>query len=185
MACERPKLEYNPLNDWVIPQLAHMSSVPPQAIPTVKEQQRNVRASAQRMIVLPFIGGIALIVLLVAAAALLPDARQTTLIADFFMIVVLCPVVLCLFPVYMMMVLAIYGMGRINKGVSKPLFALERLTASLHGRTYAIAERVGKASITFNAKMTSIDKTVFSIFDPVEERGTPNEQSASDQPPRG
>ncbi len=133
---------------------------------------------------LPFLGGIGLIVLLVVIAGLLPDPRQTTLIADFFMIVVLCPAVLCMFPLYMLMVLAIYGMGRVNRGVTRPLFALERLTATMHGRTHQIAQRVGKASITFNARVASVDKTIFSIFDPVEKRGNIDEQSA-DEPPRG
>ena len=161
-----------------------MSAISSRPIPTEKEQIKAVRSSMRRLIMLPFLGGIALIVLLVAIAGLLPDQRQTSLIADFFMILVLCPVVLCVFPIYLLMVIAIYGMGRLNQGITKPILRLERLTANVRGRTHNVAEQVGKASITLNARLASIDKTVFSIFDPVEPRGKPDEQSA-DEPPRG
>ncbi len=153
----------------------------PVPIPDEKSQMRALRGAARRAIWLPFIGAFIVILALVVATATFPDIRQVDLVADFWMILVLCPAILCFLPVYFILVVAIYGMGRVNQGVAKPMMALERLTASLEQRTSAISARAAKVSITLNARLASIDRAIFSKFDErPENRGTSDEQS-SDQ----
>ena len=151
------------------------------SIPDEQAQKRVLRGAAFWAIWLPFIGAFVLLLVLVVSTAAFPDMRQTDLVANFLLIFVLCPAILCFFPVYLLLVAAVYGMGRLNQGVAKPMMALERLTASVDARTSTISERVAKASITLNARLASIDRAVFSKFDDhPEKRGTSDEQS-SDQ----
>ncbi len=155
----------------------------PQSVPILDEkaQMRTLRGAARRAIWLPFIGALIVILALVVATATFPDIRQTDLVADFLLIFVLCPAIVCFLPIYFLMVVAIYGMGRVNKGVAKPMMALERLTASIEQRTTNVSARAAKASITLNARLASIDRAIFSVFDErPENRGTSDEQS-SDQ----
>ncbi|MDX2160795.1 MAG: hypothetical protein SF162_05670 [bacterium] len=163
-----------------------MAAVPPTAVPTEKAQVRAIRAAARRAIWLPFGLGLLAILLLSLATLTFPDVRQIDLVANFLLVFVLCPAILCLFPVYLLFVLAVYGMGRLNQGVSKPLMRVERLTASADERVTGISARLAKASITFNARLAYIDRAVFSIFDErPENRETTHGHSADEEQPRG
>jgi hypothetical protein len=140
-----------------------------------------VQRAARRAIWLPFIGGVALVIALVVLLAIFPDRRQPALIADFMLTAfILCPVSLCLLPIYLLLVLAVYGMMGVNKRAQKPLVALERTTANLAEQTHRVGVKAAKASVTFNVKMASVDRMVFSIYDRPMKKRRIHEQSTAD-----
>jgi predicted PurR-regulated permease PerM len=146
-----------------------------------KVRQKAIKRAAFRTIWLPFIVGFVFVVVLVVVAATLPDARQTSLLANFLLtILILCPMALCMLPIYLVVVAAIYGMTSANKHAAKPLIVLERTTAKVAARTHDIGVKVAKASITFNVKMTSVDRAVFSIFDRPRRKRRTHEQPTTD-----
>lgn len=147
-----------------------------------KRRNKAIRGAAFKSIWLPFIGGFLFIIVLVAIAATLPDARQTSLISNFLLtLFILCPVALCMLPIYLVLIAGVYGMISVNKHAAKPLIALERTTANIAERTHKVGVKLAKASITFNVKMTSVDRAVFSIFDrPRRKRRTHEQPTAND-----
>lgn len=146
-----------------------------------KRRKKVIRGAAFKSIWLPFIGGVLFIIVLVMVAATLPDARQTSLISNFLLtIFILCPVALCMLPIYVVLMAGVYGMISVNKHAAKPLIALERTTAKVAERTHKVGVQLAKASVTFNVKMTSVDRAVFSIFDRPRRKRRTHEQPTTD-----
>lgn len=144
--------------------------------------QRETR----RQIWLPF--GLAALVIagMFLMAALLNDplARaRVAIIADFmFMLLVLCPSILCLFVVYLLVVMAMYGMHRLHHSVGTPLERLERATETMAERmdawTDALNRRVVNLSVRFAPLMAFL-----SLFDTHQEtqHGESEPPAKSDQ----
>src|SRR5689334_12124786 len=85
-----------------------------------------------RWIVLPIVGVGALVLLGTIIVLILPGRFQVSLIADWLVSVLfLCPMVVCLFPLCLLMILAVVGMNRAHQAVSKPLQRVETLSATL------------------------------------------------------
>jgi len=145
-----------------------------------EEQARHLRRVARLTIWIPFILGFVALIAMTTAAALLPSEGQTSLVANCMTILVLCPGVLCLLPIYLLFVAAAYGMDTLNRRISEPMMSLERFTQKVAQRTENVSERAARASITLNAQFASIDKAVLSIFDRPTSNGSTDEQSESD-----
>jgi hypothetical protein len=127
--------------------------------------QQVHRRAVRREIVLPFAGGLILIVVLVVIAAS-QGAIPTSGVANTMLtLLVLCPLAICLLPVYLLLVLAVVGMNRAHHGIAKPLRALENTTVTLKERTYSISDRLARTSINLNARFAPLDKLIFSAFD--------------------
>lgn len=127
--------------------------------------QQVHRRAVRREILLPFAGGLILIVVLVVIAAS-QGATPTSGVANTMLtLLILCPLAICLLPVYLLLVLAVFGMNRAHNGVAKPLRALENTTISLKERTYSISDRMARTSINLNARFAPLDRLIFSYFD--------------------
>jgi hypothetical protein len=141
------------------------------AMTTSPSSSASARQDAHRrqtrlLIVLPFALGVLLIIALAVIALALPDDRQTSLIADFLMtIVMLCPAVICLFPLYILMVIAAVGMSSVHRAAQKPLDRLNDLSESLYRRVDSASQQVAEKTIDANVRLTALDRNVFSIFD--------------------
>jgi high-affinity K+ transport system ATPase subunit B len=130
-----------------------------------QRSQRAHRRAVRREILLPFAGGLILIVVLVVIAAS-QGATPTSGVANTMLtLLVLCPLALCLIPLYLLLVLAVVGMNRAHNGIAKPLRALENTTFTLRDRTYSISDRLARASINLNARFAPLDRLIFSYFD--------------------
>src|SRR4051794_15220821 len=99
------------------------------------DSQRVHRRAMRREILLPFAGGVILVVVLVIVAAA-EGATPTSGVANTMLtVLILCPLALCLLPVYLLLVLAVVGMNRAHDLIAKPLRQLEALTLTLRDRT--------------------------------------------------
>lgn len=115
------------------------------------------RQQTRRHILLPFLAAVVVILLLLTAALLLQRRVQVSLIADLmFTLLVLCPLVVCLFPVYLLLVASVWGMGRLHDGTQRPLHRLadatERFTDSLITR----AGQLNRGSIAASERLAAV-----------------------------
>lgn len=130
-----------------------------------QEARRLHRRFTFRGIVLPFAGGMLLVVALVVFAALQGRVPTSAVANTMLTLLMLCPLALCLLPIYLLFAVAAFGMNRVHDGVAKPLRRLEDLTVKLRDRTYSATDRAARASINLNARFAPLDKLLFSFFD--------------------
>lgn len=123
------------------------------------------RRAVRREIVLPFLGGLLLIIVLMVVAFAAGRTPVSGVANTMLTILILCPMALCLFPIYLVLIVALVGMNRAHNSVAKPLRRLELLTISMRERSYAIADRMARQSINLNARFAPLDRLLFSAFD--------------------
>lgn len=128
------------------------------------QTQKILQQVTRREIVLPFALGIVGIVVLVVIAALTPrpfvvaDVLLTTLI--------LCPAMICMIPIYILLVAAIWGMGRVTGLVAKPLAALEKLTARAETETKRVSATAMRQTATFSTQVAPLEHLLDHAFEP-------------------
>ncbi|MCK6577186.1 MAG: hypothetical protein L6Q98_03665 [Anaerolineae bacterium] len=133
------------------------------------EQEAAVRRGQRRRtvrlgIILPMVLGFLLILTLAAAAVAL---RQGAALADiFFTVAILCPMVICMLPIYLVLVILIGLMGRANDAVAGGLLRLNGLLGSGEGRIDPIIHAVAQLTIRWNSMFAILDKLAFHVFDP-------------------
>lgn len=126
----------------------------------------NHNLETVRWIVLPIVGVGALVLVGTIIVLILPGRLQVSLIADWMLsVLLLCPMVLCLFPFCLLMILAIVGMNRAHQAVSKPLQRVETLSATLRDRTIQTTDAVNRQTINASVKFAFIDR-LLAVFDP-------------------
>ena len=141
------------------------------------------RRETNRQIYLPFLFGMTLLLIafLIVALPSAPEWLDRAQAIGDFLYTLLCiiPVLMCLLPVYVMVLLCVYGMTKLHDGVESPLRKLENLTASLAERIETATEYVTNQTTTFSNAVEPID-TALRIFDtPSPSNG---EETASDEP---
>ncbi|MBK9751427.1 MAG: hypothetical protein IPO91_32310 [Chloroflexi bacterium] len=139
---------------------------------TIREHRRQTRLA----IYLPFAGGILLLVLLLVIAANQGGARIGVISDVFLTLFILCPLVLCMFPIYLLMVMMVVGMNRAHGKTAQTMSRIEGVTVKLRDRTYSLTDRAARASINVNSRFAFIDK--LSNFGSPSRKGS-NEQSSS------
>jgi membrane protein implicated in regulation of membrane protease activity len=132
----------------------------------------NLNRDTVRWIVLPIAGVGALVLVGTVIVLILPGRLQVSLIADWLLSVLfLCPMVVCLFPLCLLMILAIVGMNRAQQAVSKPLQRVETLSATLRDRTVHTTDAINRQTINASVKFAFIDR-LLAVFDsPMEPPG--------------
>jgi len=133
----------------------------------IAETQRQRRRQNLREIVLPFTGGVVFVLALTVITALLPREGAANFVANLFAtLFLLCPLALCMFPFALLMVSAVYGMGRLNELAYKPLRGLEGLTVNLNNSSSRLAQRIVDTTIDLSATYEKLDRAVISKLDP-------------------
>ncbi|NDJ61495.1 MAG: hypothetical protein GYB67_10235 [Chloroflexi bacterium] len=128
---------------------------------------------------LALIGGLTVIALLV----ILTVGRQSPIADILSIVLLLCPAAICLFPLYLALVLGAYGVNRAHDGMIRPLRGLERLSDGLLARAQHLSHSLARASINFNTRTAVVDRVVFSHFDRPEDRAAaPNAAPDSQSP---
>jgi len=129
------------------------------------ESQKLHRRAVRLEILLPFGGGLALIIVLVIIAAIAGKTPTSGVANTLLTVLILCPMALCLLPVYLVLLVAVVGMNRVYDLIAKPLRQLQDLSLQLRDRTYSLADRAARTSINLNARFAPLDKLIFSMFD--------------------
>ena len=129
----------------------------------VDETQKTLRREQRLRIWLPFGIGAAVLVLVVLIVGSMPNV---SVVSNFVMtILLLCPVVICMLPLYFLLVIAVLGMNKVYNGAAKPLRSLERLTAQLSSRTTSLSDKLARQSINLNARVAPLTTRLEHAFD--------------------
>ncbi len=123
------------------------------------------RRATLRLIILPFIGGLVLIIALTVLVALAGRESIVAVSTLLLTVLILVPLAFCLLPIYLLLVVAVVGMNRAHDFIAKPLMQLEKLSESLRDRTYSVSDRAARTSINLNARFAPLDRLLFSAFD--------------------
>jgi hypothetical protein len=112
--------------------------------------------------------GIGLAILLFCAiVAVLLSRGQLTLVVNFVSTVLLiCPAVICLLPIYIVLAVAVFEIFSVHDKVARPLIALQRLSANLRASAESVLDRIAHGFINLIASSAIIDKWLTSKFDP-------------------
>jgi hypothetical protein len=141
----------------------------------LERSRKHHRHDVQRHIVLPLIGGGAMIALLMAFVIVLPRAIQVSLVADFTLLLfVLCPLALCTLPFSIgLMVLAVMS-GRLHRHAGKPLRRAEAFSVMAANRVSTWADRAARLSIAFHVRLTPVLQWMDNAFGSAEADARPN-----------
>lgn len=124
------------------------------------------RRETLRYIVLPMVGVALLILVGAIISLLLPQRLQVSIIADWLlMILFLCPLALCLFPICIVMVAAVFGLNKAHDALVSPLRRVGSLTETLKERVSKTADVVNQKTVDASAKWAFVDR-LLSVFDP-------------------
>lgn len=116
-------------------------------------------------ILLPVSLGGLLIIILVILVLLLPLRAQVALVADLMCsVLVLCPLALCLLPVYLMMMVMAFGMNKVHDKTAAPLHRLETRIRIMGERTIKAADTWSRRSIALTTKFALLNR-VWDVFD--------------------
>lgn len=116
-------------------------------------------------IVLPFAGGLLLIVVLMVIVGLQGRMPIAAVANTMLTVLILCPFALCLLPLYFALVIAVAGMSRAHGSIARPLRRLEELSLKLRERTTSASDRAARTTINLSARFAPLDKLIFSAFD--------------------
>lgn len=116
----------------------------------------------------PFLLGILLIMLIFLGLALPSDPIwrvRTQAIADWiYSILCLLPLIVCIFPLYLILVIGIYGMKRLHDGTETPLRKLETVSAESVERINRAMDYINEKTIDFSSATAPLDD-LLSAFD--------------------
>jgi E3 ubiquitin-protein ligase DOA10 len=116
-------------------------------------------------IVLPVAGGGLLILIAVVIALVLQRRVQVQILADVLSIIfLLCPMLVCMFPIYLLLVVLAAGMGRIHDGTVPYLERVQNFTRAIAEQAHTLMSAITKRVISLSTKIEPfLDK--LSIFD--------------------
>ena len=133
--------------------------------PSQPESQRQSgaelhRRETRRQMILPFALAVMLVLAMFGVAALLdgPEGMpRVSIISNFLVsILIICPAIICLFPIYLLIVAAIYGANRLHDRTRSPLERLEKLAGDSADRLEGLTASVSKRAISWNASLAPI-----------------------------
>lgn len=124
------------------------------------------RRQTRLFIWLPFGAAILLILGAVVVAALLPLRLQLSVVSDFVLtVLVLCPMAICLLPLYIALVVLIAAMNRLHHNTAHALGRAVNWSQSLSRRVDQAAGRLERWSIQWSTRLAPLEKTLFSLFE--------------------
>jgi len=136
-----------------------------------RQAEANHRRETLLSIILP-VGGAGVVLLAVLAVTLLfllPTRPQVSVLADWLLMVfMLCPLALCLLPVCIGLMTAVFAMNQLHGKTARMMGKAEALSQSLAEKTMDATETVSKKSISLNATLAHLDP-LWRIFDGKED----------------
>jgi hypothetical protein len=122
--------------------------------PEVKERHRH---EVRRLVILPVIGGLILILVLVLSTIFLTPRGLGTVANFLLSCFCLLPLALCVFPIYMLLMAAVYGMSWLTDFSAQRLDQVRDLTASLEQNAAETTDRLNRQMIDLSASLARLD----------------------------
>ena len=135
----------------------------------VRESARQHRRDMWRTIILPAAIIFLLVAACIAGVLLMPRRAQVSVVSDFmFTILMLCPLALCMLPITIFSVAAIFGMNRAHEAMKRPLYRLEDHSNSMVERVETVTGQVNQQTINISARFGAVYK-LLGLFETPEE----------------
>lgn len=135
-------------------------------------------ADTRYQIFLPMLLGVLLVVGGLITALLLPRQLQVQTVKDLMVTVfVLCPLVLCMFPVYILMVALAYGVSMLHDPSAKGLRQLNGWMEGAAKRVHGVTAQVASRTIDARARFAYLEK-LLSAFDEETVKDSGNEEGS-------
>jgi hypothetical protein len=145
------------------------------------DQHQNVetrhRQQTRWEIILPLAAALLLIIIcvgFVASRAFVPtlnESNRISLLADWmFMVFMLCPAVICLFPLALLGIIAIFGMNKAHGALMGLLVKVEDASRLLESKTTAVTDQVNQRTIAVSSRFGLVYK-LLGVFERPSENG--------------
>ena len=161
-------------------------SAQPQNTPAPLASERQHRRETFRQVVLPVVLGFAGLLTAIGLAAWLvavqPAPGQLSLVADMLLIVfVLLPMVICLLPLYILLMVAAFGTGALHNASARQLRRLNRLTQTVSDRTIQVTERANRQTLALRVRLAGAEALMEGAFseNPTTNNANSNGESSS------
>lgn len=126
------------------------------------KQQRKL---TRRYVILPFFLLILILIGIIGVMVSLRTPTQVAIVSDFLLtLFVLCPLVICLFPIVMLMFLLIVLVNGLHKGTKSPLRRIEQWTYTMEKRLESWAHLADSQVLKWAVRLAPIHNFL-SIFD--------------------
>lgn len=125
--------------------------------PEVPEVQEHHRQEVRRWVIFPVIGGLILLVVLVLSTIFLTPRGLGTVANFLLSCFCLLPMAVCLFPLYMAVMSAIYGMNWLTNFSLKNLEKVRELSVSLEQGAADASDRISRQAIDVSASLARLD----------------------------
>lgn len=147
-----------------------------------QQLEKTQRQQTRRYILLPFFVLILIFIALIGVAVSLRTPTQVAVVSDMLLTAfVLLPMVICLFPIVVMMFVLIALVNRLHSGTVSPLRRLEQWTYTMEQRVEGWARIVDSRVINYAVKFAPI-RHILTIFDtPSSSHGNQDEGETNDQ----
>ncbi len=106
------------------------------------------------LVILPLLLVLLLIIACVVGVLLLPRRDQVSIVSDvMFTLLMLCPAVVCILPVTIGVIAAVFAMNRAHDKAAGPLRRLEDLSLKLAQRADSSTDTINRRTIDFSARL--------------------------------
>jgi hypothetical protein len=129
-----------------------------------RKSTRPARRGVPWSIVLPFAGGVAVIVALLVIA--LASGTSGALADILLTLLILCPLVVCALPIYALMIVLIFLMGGANRNLDRGLRRVGQVATAVEDHALEATQRAAGLTIRFNSAFTRLEKVAHRILNP-------------------
>jgi hypothetical protein len=131
-----------------------------------RDSRQQHRRETLRFIILPFLGAVGVVLAAVIVTMLLPRRLQVSIIADLLLsFLVLCPLVVCLFPLCILMIALAASVARGHDVAARPLRRVEDWSRLFAEKTAQVADTVNHLTVDWSTRFAFVDR-LLSVFDP-------------------
>lgn len=129
------------------------------------------RRQTRRYVFFPFFVLILLVLVIVGIMFSLRTPAQVTIVGDtMWMIFVLCPLVICTFPIVVLMYILVVLMNRLHRGTKSPLRKLEAWTYTMEKQVERWLDVVDNRVLDWAVRFAPI-RRILTIFDTPSSQG--------------
>ena len=123
------------------------------------------RRQTRRNIILPFLVLLAILAIIIGVVVSLRTPKQVAVLSDLMLtLFVLCPLVICMFPIVVLMLLLVAMMSRLHTKTKSPLRRLEQWTYTMEKKIESWASVIDGRVLNWAVRFAPI-RRILTIFD--------------------
>ncbi len=127
--------------------------------PELRQSEVRHRRQTVLQLVLPMLLVVLLVVACVVLVLLFPRRLQVGIVADIMVTTfMLCPAVICMFPLALGMLIAVFGMNRVHDGLARPVRRVADFSHTLSERTISTTDMINQKTIDLSARLGGVYK---------------------------